>query len=298
MWGGPAGRAVNRRAWEARRGYSICVRRAAGLSDTGEAVFGRASSHINLCLAVGDVVALRSPSGTFVMPVRTRRPLVLLAGGIGITPFISLLESLAGLADPPKMLLLYANQNGLAHAFRSRIRALRHALPTLEVVNFYDRPAQGDVPGVDYDVAGRVNAEHVPAGLLGQRPLVYMCGPAPMMTAFANALADRGVPRADILREVFRSPERVAAGSGQQFKVVFARSGTAGTWRSADGPLLGFAERLGLALPSGCRVGQCESCAVSVMSGRIRHLHGEEPEDAGMCLACQAVPASDIVLNA
>lgn len=282
----------------ARRGYSISVRRAAGLTDTGEAVFGRASSHINLCLAVGDIVSLRAPSGTFVMPVHTRRPLVLLAGGIGITPFICLLESLAGLADPPKMLLLYANQNGLAHAFRSRIQALRDTLPTLEVVNFYDRPAQGDVPGVDYDVAGRVSAEHVPAGLLVQRPLVYMCGPAPMMTAFADALADRGVPRADILREVFRSPERVAAGPGQQFNVVFARSGTTGTWRSADGPLLGFAEKLGLALPSGCRVGQCESCAVSVVSGRIRHLHGEQPEDAGMCLACQAVPASDIVLNA
>lgn len=281
-----------------RRGYSISVRRVVGVSETGETVFGRASSHINLCLAAGDTVWLRAPSGTFVMPLHTGRPLVLLAGGIGITPFVCLLESLASLADPPKILLLYANQNSLAHAFRSRIRALRQTLRGLEVIDFYDRPAECDVPGVDYDIAGRVSADHVPARLLAQRPLVYMCGPAPMMSAFADALAARGVPRSDILREVFRSPERTVAGTGQQFNVVFARSGMSSTWRSADGPLLGFAERLGLALPSGCRVGQCESCAVPIVSGRIRHLHGEDPDDAGVCLACQAVPASDIVLNA
>jgi ferredoxin len=69
-------------------------------------------------------------------------------------------------------------------------------------------------------------------------------------------------------------------------------------WQSADGPLLGFAERLGLSLPSGCRVGQCESCAVPVVSGSVMHLHGEEPEDAAVCLACQAVPTSDLVLDA
>ncbi|MGO4327664.1 molybdopterin-dependent oxidoreductase [Cupriavidus sp. 2TAF22] len=294
----------------ARRGYSISVRRATGMTATGEAVSGRASSYINQSLAVGDVVSLRAPSGNFVMPVRSRRPLVLLAGGIGITPFISLLESLAAASDPghpvdpvdpvdrPRILLLYANQNGQAHAFRSRIRALRECITGLEVIDFYDRPDACDRPGIDYDVAGRVSAGHVPPEWLGARPLVYMCGPAPMMSAFADALAARGMHRSDIFREVFRSPERTVSGPEQQFNVVFAKSATARVWRSADGPLLGFAERLGLALPSGCRVGQCESCAVPVVSGRVLHLHGEEPEDAGVCLACQAIPASDIVLDA
>jgi len=275
-----------------RRGYSISVRRAGG------AVPGLVSSHINQRLAVGDAVALRAPSGTFVMPVRTRRPLVLLAGGIGITPFLSLLESLEGVDDPPRILLLYANRNGQAHAFRARLRALRRQIRGLEIIDFYDCPDPHDRPGTDYDVAGRVGAGHVPAPWLAARPLVYMCGPAPMMTAFADGLAALGVHRSDIFREVFRAPGRAPAGPAQQFRVVFARSGMAGTWHSAHGPLLGFAERLGVALPSGCRVGQCESCAVPVASGQVRHLHGEDPEDPGMCLACQAIPASDLVLDA
>ncbi|WP_245499175.1 2Fe-2S iron-sulfur cluster-binding protein [Mesorhizobium sp. M1A.F.Ca.ET.072.01.1.1] len=61
---------------------------------------------------------------------------------------------------------------------------------------------------------------------------------------------------------------------------------------------LDFAERNGEQLPSGCRVGQCENCAVRVLQGRVRHLI-EEPElEEGMCLACQALPLSDLVLEA
>ena len=116
-----------------------------------------------------------------------------------------------------------------------------------------------------------------------------------MMTAFANALADRGVPRADIFREVFRSPERAAAGPDQQFNVVFAKSGTTSTWRSADGPLLGFAEKLGLALPSGCRVGQCESCLMRVVAGNVAQLGGDASA-TDHCLTCQSVPLSELTL--
>ena len=78
--------------------------------------------------------------------------------------------------------------------------------------------------------------------------------------------------------------------------VLAARAAAA--WSAADGPLLQFAERLGIDLPSGCRVGQCESCAVRVVSGKVVHLHGTEPDDPDTCLTCQAVPLSDLVLDA
>jgi anaerobic selenocysteine-containing dehydrogenase/ferredoxin-NADP reductase len=282
-------------------GYTIAVRHALGRTVDGQTIEGVASSHINRSLAVGDIVSLRAPSGTFVMPVATPRPLVLMAGGIGITPFISLLESLARApvaAQAPDVLLLYANQNGNSHAFRDRIHALLSRLPTLSVVNYYDRPGESDIMGADYDVAGRIDPDRVPAAWLSRRPLFYLCGPLPMMTAMTEALIARGVPRLDILKEIFRSPPIARPASNQRFNVTFQRSGRTGVWNGADGPLLAFAERLGLALPSGCRVGQCESCAVNVLSGSVTHLHGEAPDDPGACLACQAVPASDIVLDA
>ncbi|WP_342247372.1 molybdopterin-dependent oxidoreductase [Pseudomonas sp. OTU5201] len=281
-----------------RKGYSISVRRATGLTSSGEQVFGRVSTYINQVLAVGDVVSLRAPSGTFVMPIATPRPLVLLAGGIGITPFINLLETLVGSAAPPQTLLLYANQHGGAHAFKARIKELKHSIAGLDVINFYDRPREEDRPGVDYEVAGRVSVDCIPAALLKRRPLFYMCGPVPMMDAFTNALISVGVPRFDIIKEVFRSPSTATVEPGQAFRVSFDKSGISHTWKSADGPLLSFAEKLGVQLPSGCRVGQCESCSVRVVSGAARHLHGEEPENSSHCLACQAVPTSDLVLDA
>lgn len=291
-------------------GYTIAVRHAVARGADGATVAGLASTHINGTLAMGDIVALRAPSGTFVMPVRTRRPLVLMAGGIGITPFISLLESLVRMDDPddavdagsashaPDVLLLYANQNGGSHAFRDRIRVLARQLPMLTVVNFYDRPRENDRPGVDYDVAGRIDPDRVPAEWLSRRPLFYLCGPLPMMTAMTEALIARGVPRFDILKEIFRSPPAAPPASDQRFRVVFQRSGRSAVWSGTDGTLLAFAEQLGLALPSGCRVGQCESCAVNVLAGGVTHLHGEAPDDPGACLACQAVPSSDLVLDA
>lgn len=283
---------------EERRRYSISVRHAIGQMQDGNAVHGEASSYINRHLVVGEQIELRPPSGTFVMPVETTRPLVLLAGGIGITPFVCFLESLVGQPHVPRILLLYANQHGGTHAFKARIDALGRALPGLTVLNFYNAPGDADEAGKDYDVHGRVCADDLSDELLRMRPLIYMCGPPAMMSAFADGVVARGVPAFDIRREIFRSPVTPRVETGQTFAVRFQRSDTTHTWKSEQGALLGFAESLGLQLPSGCRVGQCESCAVNIVSGTVTHLHGEAPDDPGACLACQAVPTSDLVLDA
>jgi ferredoxin len=62
--------------------------------------------------------------------------------------------------------------------------------------------------------------------------------------------------------------------------------------------ILNCAEEAGLNVPSGCRVGQCESCAVSLTSGSVRHLVDCPDLEDGMCLACQTIPTSDFVIDA
>ena len=125
-----------------------------------------------------------------------------------------------------------------------------------------------------------------------------MCGPPAMMDSLREGLCARGVPAFDIFSEIFRSPPAVDPDDAARHRVRFSRSGDIqADWTADRGTLLGFGESLGLTMPSGCRVGQCESCAVTIVSGQVRHLHGEEPEDATVCLTCQAVPASDLVLD-
>lgn len=285
-------------AMRRRTGYEIAVRHQKGVGADGATFEGLVSSHVNMRWRVGDMVDISAPRGSFVIPRDHRQPIVLLAGGIGITPFISLLESLQdGCLN--EIWLFYANLNSRTHAFRTAIEHHQARLPGLRVQNHYDAPLQSDRLGVDYDSGMRVSADVVSDELLERRPRFYMCGPPAMMDAFADGLTRRGTPKFDIFREVFRSPSPLPKDDGKTFSVRFANSSdAAATWSPKDGTLLSFAESLGLTLPSGCRVGQCESCVVRIASGRVRHLHGHEPEDPKDCLTCQAVPTENLVIEA
>lgn len=283
---------------DGRQRYSIAVRHQKTIGSEGTQYQGRMSTYINHHLRVGEVVELKAPSGNFVIPRHSLQPLILLAGGIGITPFISLLESLDDDSDT-EIWLFYGNLNSGTHAFRERIKWHARRLKNLKVIDHYDSPLPEDVQGVDYDSNERISADAVPDHLIERRPRVYMCGPPGMMNAFADGLAARGVFKFDIFREIFRSPPGPVVDDGRKHAVTFSQSQEPPVfWSAADGPLLDFATRLGLTLPNGCRVGQCESCAVRIVSGTVRHLHGSEPDDPGTCLTCQAVPLSDLVLDA
>lgn len=278
--------------------YSIAVRHQKGIGEDGIPYEGVMSSHVNKELRQGDIVDLKAPSGNFIIPRNSPQPLILLAGGIGITPFISLLDSLPD-GDRTEIWLFYSNTNGKAHAFRQDIADHRRRLPGLKCVNHYTSPLTDEVVGRDFDCLGRITAAAVPDDLIQRQARVYMCAASAMMKSFADGLIARGMPSFDIFREAFRSPPRPLADDGREYDVTFLQSRQAPVrWSASQGPLLQFADRLGLSLPSGCRVGQCESCAVRIAAGTVRHLHGAEPEDPQTCLTCQAVPTSDLVIEA
>ncbi|ALM83295.1 molybdopterin-dependent oxidoreductase [Bordetella sp. N] len=280
-----------------RREYRVAVRRQYGAGADGAAWHGRMSGHLHKQLRLGDSVRLGTPGGSFVVPTHSPQPLVCFAAGIGITPFIAHLETLAALGpdeDLPEVWLHYANRDSTHHAYALRLAQLQARLPRLTIVDYYAHPLPTD--GV---AAARLTAACVDGALLRRRARFYMCGSEAMMRSLTEDLIARGVPAFDIFSEVFRSPPAPVLGGDASHAVRFARSSdTTATWTSARGTLLGFAESLGLNLPSGCRVGQCESCAVRIVSGQVRHLHGAEPEDPDICLTCQAVPVADLVLDA
>lgn len=282
-----------------RRGYSIAVRRHQGRTPQGEPFEGRVSGFLHNQLKVGDIVEFGSPAGSFVLPRVSPQPVVMVAGGVGITPFMSLLESLAGSTGRPELWLYCANRNSETHAFRQRIVELAQAMPQLKIVNHYDAPLPQDELGMDFDSSASISAAVIDPTLIARRARFYLCGPEPMMNAVRGGLIELGVPAFDIFSEVFRSPAEMPVGTLQDCKVSFSRSGRPElAWTPECGTLLQFGEAIGLQMASGCRVGQCESCAVRLVSGRVMHLSGQEPEDPSMCLACQAVPIGDVVLDA
>ena len=281
-----------------RKEYVISVRRVVAPPNAPDAPPGIMSSFINDGLEIGTEVELKAPSGRFVIPAQSDDPIAIVAGGIGITPFLSYLETVAAVGTAPRIHLVYANRHSAVHAYGDRIKALQEAIPSLGMVNIYNEPASDDVLGVDYDKSGFVGADDILLAEFETVPQVYLCGPPPMMSAVEDALAARGHPPERVYKEVFVSPVSTKPIPTGPYCVSFAKSGVTAQWTDKSGSLLEFGEKHGLSLDSGCRAGQCESCAVGVESGSFQHLLDVAAEEEGRCLICQAVPTGNLVLDA
>ncbi|AXK32448.1 molybdopterin dinucleotide-binding protein [Streptomyces armeniacus] len=259
---------------------------------------GAASTYVHTALRVGDTVAVSPPAGGFTLPVDPPFPVVIMAAGVGITPFLSQLAEIARRGgDGARITVHKGDRSGADTCFGPRLRRYADEIPRLRLVRHLSSPGPEDRPGRDYEHAGRVSAGAVAQADIDERARFYLCGPDTMIRDVTEGLVARGVPRFEIFSERFAPPPRPVPTGDARHTVTFRASGTSLTWRPQDGPLLDLAQRNGLRLPSGCRVGQCESCAVRVLSGSVAHL--TDPPDTGdACLTCQAVPATDVVLDA
>lgn len=247
-------------------------------------------------LAVGDEVVLEQPGGIFTPPLRGPRPLIFLAAGIGITPFMSHLETLQQVAPEdrvPEIWLLHGCRGRREHPFAQRLAELEAVTPELKRVTFYSAPSPGDPIDAVALRRGRLDLELV-RPLATRRPLVYICGSPDFVVAQIEQMTTLGVPRFDIFAESFVSPPAVPSDLAPR-TIHLANSAQSFSWGPEQGTLLDAATAAGVALPSGCRVGQCESCAVTVVDGAFAHLSPVDGSE-GQCLACQAVPLTDLTL--
>jgi anaerobic selenocysteine-containing dehydrogenase/ferredoxin-NADP reductase len=274
---------------------SIAVKKqqSGELAPPGNAV--HLSSHVHN-LIVGDEVRVEAPRGVFTPPLQGRRPLIFLATGIGITPFIGHLEALtksSPTARVAKVLLLHGCRHGGEHPFARRLRELADLLPELNLVTAFSAPRAQDRCPNDYDYAGRIDPSAIDP-LLSRRPLAYLCGSPDFTTSMTARLVERGMPRFDIFSEAFASPPIVPQTLEPQ-TVHIAGSDQSFVWSPELGTLLDAAQAAGLSLPSGCRVGQCESCAMRIVEGHVARLGGDDTT-TDQCLTCQAVPLSELTL--
>ena len=272
-----------------RRAYRIAV----GLSRKGGLL--SATLHRHFGSDPGSSVALRlcRPAGRFLLPGRPSRPVVLLAAGVGVTPFMALLEGWA--AEPASLrvpvLLLHGSRSAGEQPYARRLAHIARALPQLQVMALHSEGATGAS-------RGRVSALHVAARWIEQRASFHVCGPPDMARHTITGLVARGVPRHDIFSEAFSLAPEAAPASSLGCHVHFTRSGTRAVWGASDTNLLALAERVGVKLSGGCRVGQCETCRVGLRAGQVWHRGETPPLDEHECLACMAVPVGDVEIDA
>jgi hypothetical protein len=202
--------------------------------------------------------------------------------------------------------LYYGLRNSGEHAFKQQLEEMAASHPALRLNIVYSRPGESDVQKRDYQHQGHVGVELLRRTLPHGRHHFYVCGPAAMMQTLVPALAEWGVPVADIHYEAFGpasvklpgAPEATATAIAA-VEVRFQRSGRTLTWDGRDASLLDFAERHGIAVESGCRSGGCGSCETRLLEGDVQYEHAPDHDVApGHCLLCVGRPSSPLVLEA
>ncbi|HEY4802672.1 MAG TPA: NO-inducible flavohemoprotein [Paraburkholderia sp.] len=180
------------------RTYRISVKREGGGPQPAGYVSNLLHDHVN----VGDEVKLAAPYGNFHIDVNARTPIVLISGGVGLTPMISMLKK--ALQDPHrKVVFVHGARNSGVHAMRDRLRETAATNSRFHLVVFYNEPLPGDVQGRDYDHAGLVDIGQIKQAILQPDADYYICGPIPFMRMQHDALKNLGIHEARIHYEVF-----------------------------------------------------------------------------------------------
>jgi ferredoxin-NADP reductase len=289
-------------------GMRITVKRA--LAPVGSVALppGLASGYLLDAVQVDSVLKVSAPAGQFVLDADASVPVVLIAGGIGITPLLCMLQWCLAAQAGRAVYLYYGVRSSADHAFKATLETLAASHPALTLQVVYSAAGSHDVQGRDYHHTGFIDLALLRTTLPPGRHQWYLCGPPPMLASLVPALRAWVTDPRDIHLEAF-GPASAPAGLSAHterfavpvvaWEVRLDRSGRTLVWDGRDTNLLDFVERNGVSLQSGCRSGSCGVCQTRLIAGTVRY--PDPPQytlPAGYCLPCIGTPASALMLDA
>ena len=258
-----------------------------------------------------DQLDVSAPRGSF-----TVRPgqnaVVLLSAGVGATPVMSMLHSLAAERSQREVWWIYGARNRVDHPFPEESRALLKQLSRGRGYIVYSRPAAIDQVGADFDSAGHIDAALLERIGVSRDSDFYLCGPTSFLQNMRDGLRNWGVLPGNVHTEIFGSLEAITPGMAQVDHtphlpqgppgsgppVSFARSGITAAWDPKFGSLLELAEACDVPVRWSCRSGVCHTCMTGVISGSIAY--NPEPLERpapGNVLVCCSQPNAGVTLD-
>ena len=273
---------------------------------------GVVSTFVRTQLRTGDVLDVSAPRGAFVLQ-RGDLPVVLLSAGVGVTPVMAMLHSLAAHASPRPVWWIHGARSGPDHSFAREARDLLAKLPHARSYVAYSRPEAADRLGTDFDAASRLTVTVLEKLGVPREADFYVCGPRTFLEDFTAGLGSWGVVRDRVHTEVFSSgepitpgvkkapgrPPHAPAGSrGTGPSISFARAGLTVSWDPKFQNLLELAEACDVPVRWACRTGVCHTCECGLISGSVRY----DPEPLGPpaaanLLICCSRPQDDLVID-
>ncbi|MGL6244566.1 2Fe-2S iron-sulfur cluster-binding protein [Pseudomonas sp.] len=270
---------------------------------------GLISSHLHERVREGDLIEARAPQGRFTVKADERRPLVLLAAGVGVTPLLSMLREVIYEGERirrTRPTWFIQSARSLAElGFRDELYELAtRAKDSVRALRLLSQPEDHAREGEDFEVAGRVDIELLKALLPLDDYDFYLCGPGAFTQGIYDSLRALRIGDERIHAETFGpstlvrlrdqlspAPAQVPA-ADSSVKVVFSGSAKEARWEPGGGSLLELAESRGLNPDFSCRGGSCGTCRTRLLSGQVHYLNmPAELPAPGEVLICCAVPA-------
>ena len=277
---------------------------------------GTSSRHLHDSIREGDLIDISAPAGRFTFTGSEAENIVLIAGGVGITPLMAKIRYLTDLGWPGAIDLVISAKAERDIIFRDELAYLGRRFPNLHVSVTLTREVPMDGPLLRGRITPKLLAAAVP-GIADRR--VHICGPDEMTEATRGMLRELGVPDDRIRTESFSPAGRVELdpapsprvnGSGispapvasiGEPTITFARSGRT-VPISLKKTVLEASEDLGLDIDYDCRAGICGRCKIRLISGHVAMDSDDalDPSDRanGAILSCQAHCLDHVTVDA
>ena len=288
--------------------YRVTIKREKCPADRPDLPHGAASTYFTETIKEGDILNVKAPAGHFFLDMSKTNPVVLIAGGVGVTPLLCMAQAIAASGNKREAWFFFGVRSHQEHIHKAELEKLAAENDNIHLHVCYSRPAASDVKGRDYQHEGRVSIDLLKQVLPSSNFEYYLCGNGAFMKSITDGLEAWGVPEKDVYFEAF-GPATVKKKTAEptpsetsflsKLQVTFSRSAKTVHWEPSAGNLLDFARAQGVRIDSGCCAGSCGSCLVAIKSGSVDYLKAPDAEpEQGACLTCICRPKADLVLDA
>lgn len=269
---------------------------------------GALSRYLHDSIQEEDILLVSQPGGRFHLDVNADSPIVLISGGVGITPMLSMAEY-ATVHQPDRPIhFLHSSTNISVQPMQERLKEMKNDFKHFNLTVFHTAPTNM-AKGVDYDIEGVITKDHIKINLSNALADYYLCGPTAFMEAMYSHLIELGVSSNKIHYEFFGEGKSLGVTKepanntntqkeNKTMKVTFSKSDIVADWAPDTPSILELAEANAMTPDFSCRMGTCSMCETSLISGEIEYEPAPFMEaEEGKIFICCARPVSDVVVD-
>lgn len=163
---------------------------------------GKFSNYLHNEINIGDILELTAPAGEFTINDQDDTPVVFISGGVGITPLLSMVKTIADNQQNRDIKFISASKNGKLQAFENELSSLKERLENYSLSFVFENPSEEDMNNVNFAKQGFIDTDFLKT-FITENANYYVCGPVPFLKAVVLGLKTLGVNNENIHYEFF-----------------------------------------------------------------------------------------------